>query len=349
LREAVGARLKKRESLKIYLAERFRSEILTFIAPALGTLLAHVLAEDYLSRSALSIALSLALWVLILAMMWRREYRERVDVPILVSSRLEDLEILEKAVERAGGKPWSPELLRRLGLPTAGRSILCVEVGGVGREELSHAFSRMVEKISLARTLFGPVSVRFHVYVTEDCPTSAAFLVGMALGSENHRDYEIYHRWGEVVRVERSGGREVSLAWLELRGDWLEEVDPREFAGEAVGRVDVLVDATPSSLNVSAMRGVEGRWLVARVGRPSTLGPEEMGYVVSEISRRVAEVIADLDGRGIDVALALKAPHPLSVELGFKLRYHRPSCLLQYDRRSASYRIIPTEELLQAT
>lgn len=210
--------------------------------------------------------LALGLYALALAILGNSQCREMVDIPLLVSANPEDLEALEKAVKRSGGRPWSPEFLRRNGLPTIGRSLLCIEVEGSSPAELSRLFARIRERIHLMRTLLGSDSVRFHVYITQDCPTSVGFLVGYTLGLFNHKEYRVYHRWGgEILPIDRGGGRQVEVRFLRVGEEGEVGVDLRDFVKRLGRDAYVLVDATPSALNIAAMRSLSSEWLVIRI------------------------------------------------------------------------------------
>jgi hypothetical protein len=304
----------------------------------------------------LTVLITALLYFTALVVIGLREEGKDVDIPVAVSKGEVSLKELEKAMENAKHKPtkisYGRLWLRAEGLRKERTVIKYFTVNW-------SVFDAVKREFEFFRELFGANNVRFHIYIPQDQPTSVAFMVGMALGIINHKEFlvyceerpessvivlpSIYQEQGDLkLRVELGVVEESGLRISESSNKIKEMLDKIKEMGPPVDvPMAVLIDLTPSPANLDALKEVSGgKYIHISLEEKRVLKPGEIKFLSEKFVPEVARLISELSkaNSGEKLLIALKAPHPVNIRLGFELRYLRGSIrLLHYDREKGEY------------
>jgi hypothetical protein len=143
------------------------------------------------------------------------------------------------------------------------------------------------------------------------------------------------------LRVELGVVEEPGLRISELSDKIKEMLDKMKEMGPPVDvPMAVLIDLTPSPANLDALKKVSGgKYVYISLEEKRVLKPGEIKFLSEKFVPEAARLISELSkNSGEKLLIALKAPHPVNIRLGFELRYLRGSIrLLHYDREKGEY------------
>ena len=301
----------------------------------------------------LTIVVVILLYFIALILIGIREEGKEAEIPVVISREEVSTESLEKAMRKAGYKPMRTNYgrlwLRAEGLREDRTRIKYVNIGDI--------LNVLRREFEFFRELFGANKVRFHIYIPQDQPTSAAFMTGVVLGKLNHKRFLTYYEKdpsSDELTLPADGSSSASEAF-EISFKLREEVC-REFEmgglKEALEKIieerglskgnlpdTILIDLTPSPINPGALNDVsKGKYIIISLKKKRVLNPGEIGSLIKHFVPEVSNFIEYIGGK---VKLALKAPHPVNIHLGFELRYSSGVILLHYDRDRGKYVEIP--------
>jgi len=346
----------------LYLALRYAiyqmksiDSLSVFVPYAASLLLYSFLKKSVDLELFLMIPTVIFLYFIALVVIGLMEEGKDVNIPIAVSKGEVSLRELEKAMENAKHKPtrisYGRLWLRAEGLREERTVIKYFTVNW-------SVFDAVKREFEFFRELFGANNVRFHIYIPQDQPTSVAFMTGMALGIINHKEFLVYceekpessvivlpsmcQEEGDLkLRVELGVVEEPGLRISELSDKIKEMLDKMKEMGPPVDvPMAVLIDLTPSPANLDALKKVSGgKYVYISLEEKRVLKPGEIKFLSEKFVPEAARLISELSkNSGEKLLIALKAPHPVNIRLGFELRYLRGSIrLLHYDREKGEY------------
>jgi copper chaperone CopZ len=346
----------------LYLALRYAiyqmksiDSLSVFVPYAASLLLYSFLKKSVDLELFLMISTVIFLYFIALVVIGLMEEGKDVNIPIAVSKGEVSLRELEKAMENAKHKPtrisYGRLWLRAEGLREERTVIKYFTVNW-------SVFDAVKREFEFFRELFGANNVRFHIYIPQDQPTSVAFMVGMALGIINHKEFLVYceerpessvivlpsmcQEEGDLkLRVELGVVEESGLRINELSNKIKEMLDKIKGMGSPIDvPMSVLIDLTPSPANLDALKKVSGgKYVYISLEEKRVLKPGEIKFLSEKFVPEVARLISELSkNSGEKLFITLKAPHPVNIRLGFELRYLRGSIkLLHYDREKGEY------------
>ena len=139
----------------------------------------------------------IALYFLAMFIIGISNYKKDVNIPLLLTSNIPPLDVLKESMKKYKYTPWRIDALKREFGPSAFREekLTTVEISPqlINCNDDLWAISRSIrEKIHIiGKGLIGLNNVRFHLYVTEEIPTTIALITGILLGDE-HANFTIY-------------------------------------------------------------------------------------------------------------------------------------------------------------
>ena len=134
-------------------------------------------------------------------------YKKDVNIPLLLTSNIPPLDMLKESMKKYKYTPWRIDALKREFGPSAFREekLTTVEISPqlINCNDDLWVISRTIrEKIHIiGKGLIGLNNVRFHLYVTEEIPTTIALITGILLGDE-HANFTVY-TGGAQGRIEK--------------------------------------------------------------------------------------------------------------------------------------------------
>ncbi|MHC1595431.1 MAG: hypothetical protein ACXQTO_01005 [Candidatus Syntropharchaeales archaeon] len=269
--------------------------------------------------------------------------------------------------------PWRINVLKREFGPSAFREekLTTVEIPAqlINCSDDLLAIARTLrEKIHIiGKELIGLNSVRFHLYITQETPTTIAFIVGVLLGDE-HANFTTY-TGGTQNRIEKIlDSEDISKTTIDenqildtpefsfvtniynkagkLEKENLSLEETLEIVRTEFGNFILLVDLTPSPVNrisiVNFLSNVSGDcdgFIVATIKSKNggLFERNELQYLSMHFSDNITEIVEKGLNAGGRIALALKVPHPFSIVIGYKLRHQTDLEILHYSRRDGEY------------
>jgi len=315
----------------------------------------------------------LVLYFLAMFMIGIFNYKKDVNIPLLLTSNIPPLDVLKESMKKYKYTPWRIDALKREFGPSAFREekLTTVEIPPqlINCNDDLWAISRTIrEKIHIiGKGLIGLNNARFHLYVTEEIPTTIALITGILLGDE-HANFTVY-TGGAQGRIEKILDSE-SITGMEVKDVQVPDISKLDFVADIYDREGkpenedlsheevleivkngftkfiMLVDLTPTPLNRVSMANIVKNagadyngFMVIRTKEKieGLLGFNELQYLSMHFSNRVAEIVENglnADGR---IALTMKVPHPFNIVMGYKLCHQTNLGILHYNRREGKY------------
>ncbi|MEA3281909.1 MAG: hypothetical protein U9Q68_05020 [Euryarchaeota archaeon] len=300
-------------------------------------------------------------------------YKKDINIPLLITSNIPPLDALKDSMKRHRYTPWRINVLKREFGPSAFREdqLTTVKISPqlINCRDDIRAIARTIrEKIHIiGKELIGLNNVTFHLYVTEEIPTTIALMVGILLGDE-HANFTIYTSATqnqierildseEIIGTKTEENQISDIPKLnfitniynkagKLEKENLSLDDAIELVRTEFNKFILMVDLTPSPLNIVPISnfikntGIDCDGFMVATTKSKINGLftfNELQYLTTQFSYGVSEIVKEglnADGR---IVLALKAPHPLNIAMGYKL-WHQPDLrILHYNRREGKY------------
>ena len=300
-------------------------------------------------------------------------YKKDVNIPLLLTSNIPPLNVLKESMKKNKYTPWRINALKREFGPSAFREekLTTVDISPqlINCNNDLWALSRTIrEKIHIiGKGLIGLNNVRFHLYITEEIPTTIALITGILLGDE-HAKFTIY-TGGAQGRIEKILDSE-SITGMKIEEVEVPDISKLDFVADIYDREGkpenenisheevlelvkngftkfiMLVDLTPTPLNRVSITGIVKNagadyngFMVIRTKEKirGLLGFNELQYLSIHFSNHIAEIVENgLNANG-RIALTMKVPHPFNIVMGYKLCHQTDLEILHYNRREGKY------------
>jgi len=300
-------------------------------------------------------------------------YKKDVNIPLLLTSNIPPLNVLKESMKKNKYTPWRINALKREFGPSAFREekLTTVDISPqlINCNNDLWALSRTIrEKIHIiGKGLIGLNNVRFHLYITEEIPTTIALITGILLGDE-HAKFTIY-TGGAQGRIEKILDSE-SITGMKIEEVQVPDISKLDFVADIYDREGkpenenlsheevlelvkngftkfiMLVDLTPTPLNrvsiadIVKNAGVDyNGFMVIKTKEKieGLLGSNELQYLSMHFSNRIAEIVENGLNAGGRIALTMKVPHPFNIVMGYKLCHQTNLEILHYNRREGKY------------
>jgi len=300
-------------------------------------------------------------------------YKKDVNIPLLLTSNIPPLDVLKESMKKHKYTPWRIDALKREFGPSAFREekLTTVEISPqlINCNDDLWAISRTIrDKIHIiGKGLIGLNNVRFHLYVTEEVPTTIALITGILLGDE-HANFTIYTggaqgRIEKILDSENITGMKVEevqvpdtskLSFVadiynregKLEKENLSLKEVLELVRNGFTRFILLVDLTTSPLNRLSIsdfaknEDVDYNGFMIAKTKDKIEGLvkfNELQFLSMHFSNNIAEIVEEglnADGR---IVLTMKVPHPFNIVMGYKLCHQTNLEILHYNRRMGEY------------
>ena len=332
-----------------------------------------VLGVSQAKYSAVMFAGIIALYFLAMFIIGFLNYKKDINVPLLLTSNVPPLDKLKESMNQCKYTPWRINVFKREFGPSAfseqNLTTVKIDLQYINVSNDLWATARTIRgKIQIiGKDLIGLNNLRFHLYVTEEIPTTFALIIGILLGYE-HANFTIYtggtqNRIVKILDSESITGMKIeevqvsdasNLSFianiydregqLEKENLSLEEV--LELVKNGFTNFVLLVDLTASSLNRVPISNFIKKKEVYYNGFIITTTKEKieglvefnnLQYLSMYFSNSIVEIIKEglnADGR---IALIMKAPHPFNIVMGYKLFHQTNLEILHYNRRIGEY------------
>jgi|LGVF01.1.fsa_nt_gb hypothetical protein len=332
-----------------------------------------VLGVSQAKYSAVMFAGIIALYFLAMFIIGFLNYKKDINVPLLLTSNVPPLDKLKESMNQCKYTPWRINVFKREFGPSAfseqNLTTVKIDLQYINVSNDLWATARTIRgKIQIiGKDLIGLNNLRFHLYVTEEIPTTFALIIGILLGYE-HANFTIYtggtqNRIVKILDSESITGMKIeevqvsdasNLSFianiydregqLEKENLSLEEV--LELVKNGFTNFVLLVDLTASSLNRVPISNFIKKKEVYYNGFIITTTKEKieglvefnnLQYLSMYFSNSIVEITKEglnADGR---IALIMKAPHPFNIVMGYKLFHQTNLEILHYNRRIGEY------------
>jgi len=315
----------------------------------------------------------IALYFLAIFILGFLNYKKNINIPLLLTSNVPPLDLLKESMNRCKYAPWRINIFKREFGPATFREEMLTTVNidskliNCSNDLLANARTIRGKIHIIGKELIGLNNVRFHLYVTEEIPTTIALIIGILLGDE-HANFTIY-TGGTQSRIEKIFDSESitgmkteevqvsdpsKLSFIaniynregKLEYENLSLEDVLERIRNGFTKFILLVDLTTSSLNrVSISDFAKNKdvdydgFMIAKTKDKieGLVKFNELQYLSMHFSNNIAEIVEEglnADGR---IALTMKVPHPFNIVMGYKLCHQTNLEILHYNRRVGEY------------
>lgn len=332
-----------------------------------------VLGVSQAKYSAVMFAGIIALYFFAMSIIGFLNYKKDINIPLLLTTNVPPLDKLKESMKLSKYGPWRINVFKREFGPSAfseeNLTTVKIDLQVINVSNDLWGIARTIRgKIQIiGKDLIGLNNLRFHLYVTEEIPTTFALIIGILLGYE-HANFTIYTGGTQnrivkildsesitgmkIEEVQVSDASNLSLianiydreGQLEKENISLEEV--LELVKNGFTNFILLVDLTASSLNRASISNFIKKKEVYYNGFIITTTKEkieglvdfnDLQYLSMHFSNSIVEITKEglnADGR---IALIMKAPHPFNIVMGYKLFHQTNLEILHYNRRVGEY------------
>lgn len=345
----------------------------TIASIALTIITSVVLGVSQVKYSVVIFAVIIALYFSGMFIIGIFNYKKNINIPLLLTSYVPSLDKLKESMKRSKYAPWRINVFKREFGPSAfseeNLTTVKIDLQVINVSNDLWGIARTIKgKIQIiGKDLIGLNNLRFHLYITEEIPTTFGLIIGILLGFE-HANFTIYtggtqNRILKILDSESITGMkieevQVSDAYnlsfianvydkegqLEKENISLEEV--LELVRNGFINFILMVDLTASSLNrisiskfIKKKGGYYNGFIIATTKETikGLVKFNDLQYLSMHFSNDIVEITKEglnADGR---IALIMKAPHPFNIVMGYKLFHQTNLEILHYNRSIGEY------------